>query len=190
MSDPLTGARGFNSKARIVFGIACEKFDLKFDARRRQAEDHHVARTSFNEGSVGVLPGGKALGRSNIPEAFGRRNDKSARGRCLQFRQGPDLYAHARRFGSALDHFTGGGIADQGSRPTSRNFAKGHLQQAGQSEFTHAARMYRSQYHAFQRGEDAHGGLARNIVLLGDQVDQRGLGEGFLDRAKSRRGRA
>ena len=43
--------------------------------------------------------------------------------------------------------------------------------------------MHRSEQHAFQRGEDAYGGLAGDVVLLGDQVDQRGLGQGFLDRA-------
>jgi hypothetical protein len=46
-----------------------------------------------------------------------------AQGRRLQFRQGADLYAHARRFGGALDHLTGGGFADQGSRPAGRHFA-------------------------------------------------------------------
>src|ERR1019366_10242820 len=73
------------------------------------------------------------------------------------------------------------------ARPAGRHFVKGHFQQAGQSEFTHTARMHRSEQHAFQRGEDAYGGLAGDVVLLGDQVDQSRLGEGFLDRAKWRR---
>ena len=30
--------------------------------------------------------------------------------------------------------------------------------------------MHRSEQHAFQRGEDAYGGLAGDVVLLGDQV--------------------
>ena len=44
--------------------------------------------------------------------------------------------------------------------------------------------MHRSEQDALQRSEDAYGGLAGDVVLLRDQIDQRRLGEGFLDRAK------
>jgi hypothetical protein len=46
--------------------------------------------------------------------------------------------------------------------------------------------MHRSQQRAFQRGKDTCLSLARNIILFGDQVDQRGLGEGLVDGTKQR----
>jgi hypothetical protein len=67
---------------------------------------------------------------------------RSRRSCCPQFRQGANFYADACGFCRRLDHLSGGRIANQGSRLSSRHFAQRHLQKSRQSELTDAARMH------------------------------------------------
>jgi len=81
----------------------------------------------------------------------------------------------------SLDHLTGGGIADQGARPAA-GLCEGSLS-TGRKVNSPTPRGCTDPSNTLSSVEKTPTRFAGDVRSVGDQVDQRGLWSGFLDRA-------
>ena len=101
---------------------------------------HRGAVRSKWEGCAPLRGRQRPEGASPMSQPRAATKNATSRGcGCLQFGEGADLDANARRLRGSLDHFAVSWVADKRSRFPRRHLAQADLQKTGQREFAYAA---------------------------------------------------
>ena len=170
---------------RAIF-TAASKASAAADYLRSFSEKTEQAKEVIEDIAIARSPASERRGAfSWLTARWWPTDDALLCRRRLQFRKRPNLDAHARRLRGGRHHFARRRIANQCPRLARRHLAKRHFQKARQSELADTPRVNRPEKNILQRRVDADGGLARNVVLFGDQVDERRLRKRLFDSAES-----